>query len=300
MPLDLSILYRGPLSSCNYDCHYCPFAKRHETAAELRTDREALARFSAWVAARPAADHLSLFFTPWGEALVRRWYQEAAVTLSHLPQVRKVAFQTNLSCSLDWVARTDSAKLGLWCTFHPSQIDRLAFLDQCRRLEHEGVSFSVGSVGLREDFDEIERLRQELPNNVYLWINAYKREKDYYSAHDMERLEAIDPLFRINTHFHASLGRDCRCGSTVISVDGAGTMTRCHFIREPLGNLYETGFEERLTSRPCTNRTCGCHIGYVHMNHLGLYAAFGDGVLERVPAPGTVAFQPQTMLSVEK
>jgi biotin synthase-like enzyme len=37
----LSVLYRGPLSSCNYDCHYCPFAKHHETSAELRRDREA-------------------------------------------------------------------------------------------------------------------------------------------------------------------------------------------------------------------------------------------------------------------
>ena len=31
----LSILYRGPLSSCNYDCAYCPFAKRRETPAQL-------------------------------------------------------------------------------------------------------------------------------------------------------------------------------------------------------------------------------------------------------------------------
>jgi hypothetical protein len=43
--LSLSILYRGPLSSCNYACGYCPFAKRRETAAELARDREALARF---------------------------------------------------------------------------------------------------------------------------------------------------------------------------------------------------------------------------------------------------------------
>ena len=35
----LRILYRGPLSSCNYGCPYCPFAKHHETAAELKVDR---------------------------------------------------------------------------------------------------------------------------------------------------------------------------------------------------------------------------------------------------------------------
>src|SRR5439155_13329710 len=50
--LTLSLLYRGPLSSCNYDCGYCPFAKRRETAAELARDRTALGRFVDWVAAR--------------------------------------------------------------------------------------------------------------------------------------------------------------------------------------------------------------------------------------------------------
>ncbi|MEN8446791.1 MAG: radical SAM protein, partial [Cyanobacteria bacterium J06555_13] len=30
--MNLSILYRGPLLSCNYGCEYCPFAKRQQTA----------------------------------------------------------------------------------------------------------------------------------------------------------------------------------------------------------------------------------------------------------------------------
>src|SRR5262245_63951344 len=100
MPLNVSILYRGPLSSCNYDCHYCPFAKRRESAAELAVDREALARFCNWVRNR-TEDQLAVFFTPWGEALVRHWYRDAIATLSYMPNVRKVAVQTNLSCRLD-------------------------------------------------------------------------------------------------------------------------------------------------------------------------------------------------------
>ena len=73
MRTHLTILYRGPLSSCNYDCHYCPFAKRHETAAELAEDRRALERFLEWAKGYSQA-MLSIFFTPWGEALTRRWY----------------------------------------------------------------------------------------------------------------------------------------------------------------------------------------------------------------------------------
>src|SRR4051812_22159940 len=111
------ILYRGALSSCNYGCGYCPFAKRSETKAELSRDRMGLQRFVDWVA-RQRDCEVSVFFTPWGEALIRPWYQEALVRLSTLPRVRKAAIQTNLSCSLDWLGGCDLKKLGLWCSYH--------------------------------------------------------------------------------------------------------------------------------------------------------------------------------------
>src|SRR4051812_33954764 len=116
--LNLSILYRGPLSSCNYGCPYCPFAKHHETRDELAVDSAALARFVGWVRdQQPTGRQISVLFTPWGEALIRRWYQEALAELTHLPHVQKAAIQTNLSCRLDWVGRCDLSKLGLWCTY---------------------------------------------------------------------------------------------------------------------------------------------------------------------------------------
>jgi MoaA/NifB/PqqE/SkfB family radical SAM enzyme len=283
MALDLSILYRGPLSSCNYDCSYCPFAKRSETAAELDGDRRALERFLEWVAERPTEDRLGILFTPWGEALVRRWYQEALVRLTHLPQVRRAAIQTNLSCSLDWIDRCDLDKLGLWTTFHPTQTTRERFVSRCRELHRRRVRFSVGVVGLREHFADIAALSEELPDGVYLWVNAYKDVANYYHEGEAEWLTQIDRLFPFNNTRHPSRGRPCRAGQAVISVDGTGTVRRCHFIREPLGNLYQTPLEEMLWERVCTNETCGCHIGYVHMPELGLYEVFGDGVLERVP-----------------
>lgn len=51
MDASLTILYRGPLASCDYDCGYCPFAKRRDSPEQLRADRAALARFTEWVAA---------------------------------------------------------------------------------------------------------------------------------------------------------------------------------------------------------------------------------------------------------
>lgn len=280
--MNLSILYRGPLSSCNYACDYCPFAKRTETAEELSHDRNCLERFVAWVGGHTARS-LGVLFTPWGEALVRRWYQEALVSLTRMPGVHKAAIQTNLSGKLDWVEQCDREKLALWCTFHPGEIRRERFLARCQELQSRGVRFSVGVVGLKEHFHEIDALRKELPDDVYLWVNAYKREPDYYDPEMVRQLAAIDPLFPVNNHYHASRGQSCRTGVSAISVDGQGNVFRCHFVKKQIGNLYAADFEECLKERPCENETCGCHIGYVHLDRLGLYETFSAGVLERIP-----------------
>ena len=336
----LSILYRGPLASCNYACWYCPFAKKTATPDERAADREALECFVAWVAGRQerfhlrpwwftishkpgrstkppiprphpplcrgrggkvasvapsrelggglgresGVDQLSIFFTPWGEALIWPRYQQAIARLSHMPHVDRVVIQTNLSCPLDWVADCNPRSLALWATYHPSEVARGDFLSKVDELDRRGIRFSVGMVGMREHIAEIEAMRAALPSHLYLWVNAYKHGEHYYTPEHLQRLAAVDPLFPINNQRHPSLGRSCRCGHTVIAVDGAGTIRRCHFIREPLGNLYEPDFERVLERRPCTNETCGCYIGYVHMEVLGLYEVFGAGVLERIPA----------------
>ena len=283
--MDLSILYRGPLSSCNYGCEYCPFAKRNESAAELAGDREALGRFVDWVERQGTQGHsIGVLFTPWGEALVHRCYQDALARLTNLPHVRKAAIQTNLSCRLDWVDGCDKAKLGLWCTYHPTETRREKFLVKCGELDERGVRYSVGVVGRKEHVGEVEALRRELRPDVYLWVNAYKRREDYYDSDDVERLTAIDPLFPVNNVRHPTLGLACRAGESVFSVDGAGVMRRCHFIRTPIGNIYDEGWERALRPAACTNATCGCHIGYVHVPTLKLYEEFGEGILERVPS----------------
>ena len=283
MALDLSILYRGPLASCNYECHYCPFAKRQDSREQLADDRRRLERFVDWAASRQN-DRIGLLFTPWGEALIRSWYQAAFVRLSHAANVRKVAIQTNLSCRLNWLEQCDLDRVALWCTYHPSQIKRARFLNQCRQLDRIGVRYSVGMVGLREDLEEIEATRRALRQGVYLWVNAYKRDNPYYTSDELQRLSAVDPLFPVNNQRHPSMGRRCRTGSTVISIDGDGNVARCHFIKRSLGNIYATDIEDLLRDEPCTNETCGCHIGYVHMDELRLYEVFGEGVLERIPA----------------
>lgn len=278
-----SILYRGPLSSCNYGCTYCPFAKTVNSAAELREDARQLKRFVDWVAARP--EKIGVLFTPWGEALYHRAYQEAIIRLSQMQNVWKVAIQTNLSADLRWLSRAHAPKVGLWTTYHPSQTRQEAFLEQCQKLDQMGIPHSVGVVGFKDQLGEIRAIRKELPRETYLWINAFKREANYYSEADLRDFEEVDPLFRINAQYHPSRGRECRAGTSAFSVDGDGTMRRCHFIKEPIGNIYAEGFEQSLEPKPCSNATCGCHIGYIHLEPLDLYQVFGDGLLERIPSP---------------
>jgi hypothetical protein len=278
----LSILYRGPLSSCNYDCAYCPFAKTRNTRAELREDEACLQRFTEW--APGCAEELGVLFTPWGEALTHRWYQRALCELSHLPNIRRVAIQTNLSCRLDWLAGAEPQKLALWCTFHPAQVTLERFLGQCRILDRHRISYSVGIVGTKAALAFLGPLRAGLLPGIYLWVNALKREPNYYTVEEIALLSNFDPLFPVNNRRHPSLGRPCRTGHTVFSVDGTGDMRRCHFVKSVIGNIYEAGFRSALGARSCPVETCGCHIGYVHLEELGLDAVFGEGVLERIPA----------------
>ena len=275
----LTVLWRGPLSGCNYDCAYCPFAKRKDDRAMLARDGAALARFAAWASAWPGP--LSVFFTPWGEALIRTPYRETMVALSHRPHIDTVAIQTNLSCRLDWMTDADLSRLAIWATFHPGQTPRSAFLKKVEWLEQQGARYSIGIVALREHFEAIESLRRDLPASAYLWINAESRIRGDYSAEEIERLVAIDPYFELNNRTYASAGLACGAGDTAISVDGDGNARRCHFTQETIGNIYEPDFASRLFARTCPATICKCHIGYVHLEHLDMAPLYPGGLVER-------------------
>ncbi len=189
--MDLTVLYRGPLSSCDFDCPYCPFAKRRDTPELLRADRAALERFTGWAAAQ-TGDRLRILFTPWGEGLVRSWYRRALVGLSRLPHVERVAIQTNLSCRTGWLSEADPESVALWCTYHPGQTPYERFLGKCRELAERGVRFSVGVVGLPEHAEDARRLRAALPSHVYLWVNA--AEGHAYTDAEAAEWTRIDPL----------------------------------------------------------------------------------------------------------
>lgn len=291
----LSLLYRGSLASCNYQCAYCPFAKVRDSRANLARDAAQLERFVDWIAdqewsMRTAGQRFNLLFTPWGEALTRRHYRQAIVRLSHLPQVARVAIQTNLSTSPRWLAEAEANNVALWCTYHPGETPRSRFLLRLAQLAEQGALHSVGMVGLRAHLPEIGALRLALPPETYLWINAYQdangyTDPTYYSAAEADWLSAIDPWFRYSRHSPTSLGAPCRAGHSALSVDGAGGLRACHFRAEPRGSLYQENWRQALVSSTCPQSRCDCYIGYVLRRDLPLGSEFGLGDLGRTP-PG--------------
>lgn len=288
MPLvdHLSILYRGPLASCNYGCTYCPFAKRAETPAERDADSAALERFSSWVHQAPL--DLSVLFTPWGEALHQNRYRAAMVAFSHLSHVRRVAAQTNLAGNPSWLSEANLERVALWTTYHPSEISQQRFLHRCSQLDDLGVRYSVGIVGAPWLVDEAEALRRALPAEVPMWVNAYSVDggsvrPGTYDTDTISRYRAVDPLFEVGLLHLRTRGRACGAGHSAISVDGAGAVRRCHLTREVLGNLYAQPLDDLLAPRTCPRGSCPCHIGYVHLTELDAPSVYGEGLLERIP-----------------
>ncbi|MCP4155225.1 MAG: hypothetical protein GY757_46295 [bacterium] len=182
---------------------------------------------------------------------------------------------------MEWLAGCEKGKVGIWATYHPGQVTQREFLMQCRCLDEMAISYSVGMVGIKEQIPEIRAMRKELPENTYLWVNAYKEIPGYYSKGEVEQLEAVDPLFRNNLEGFKSRGRGCRCGEAVVSIYGDGTVKRCHFEKKIIGNIYSEKIGKLLTEEPCGVDYCGCHIGYVHLKGEDFYELYGDGILER-------------------
>lgn len=133
-------------------------------------------------------------------------------------------------------------------------------------LPHRGRRHSVGVVGLPAHLDRARQLRADLPRQVHLWVNA--AEGHTYTDAEAAEWTALDPLFGYSRHPHRGAGPPCRTGASVISVDGDGTVRRCHFVAAELGNLYDGSYRAALRPRPCPLAVCDCHIGYVHLESL--------------------------------
>jgi MoaA/NifB/PqqE/SkfB family radical SAM enzyme len=285
--MSLLVLFRTRLEWCNYTCAYCPWnATLHRVPAEaFRADEERLKRIVGRVAELPRP--VELFITPKAEYLVLPYWRAAVGRLLALPQVERVTVQTNLSFDVAaFLDEVDASKLALWTTYHPSEVSagELEKLHaKWRLLQERGVPFSVGIVGTRANLDHMETLRRRLDRRVYLWVNAYQREPNYYGAEELGRIRAVDPYFDLNNQYFPSRGTPCTAGQRAVYLDDEGDLRRCFFVGEVLGNLFRDGWRTLDAPLGCPRESCHCYVGHMHIVELGFREVYGKDLAARIP-----------------
>ena len=288
--MDLTILYRGPLASCNYDCPYCPFAKRRDSPGQLRADRAALERFTAWVRRNPdRRPRSSVLFTPWGEGLIRSWYREALVGSPTCRTSERVAIQTNLAGRTGVAGRGATRRaVALWCTYHPGQAphDRLP-RPVPRAARRWACASRVGVVGLPEHLDEARRLRARAARRG-LPVGQRGRGAHAMTPTQEADVDGARPALRLQrAPARARPGTSAGPASRSSRCDGDGTVRRCHFV--PADWATSTTAPTAPALRPAAlpaSPSCDCHIGYVHLKTLPLLRRLRRRRAGAHPAPG--------------
>ena len=291
--MSLLVLFRSRLEWCNFTCGYCPWnaTVTRVDAVAFRDDERRVHRVVDRVAELPR--RVEFFITPKAEYLVLPYWREAVRRLLELPQVERVTIQTNLAFDLEeFLDGVEADKLALWTTYHPSEVgeaQREEMFGKWHLLRARGVPFSVGIVGTRENLAAMRDLRSRLDPSVYLWVNAYKREADYYSAEDLAAIRAVDPLFDLNNQHYPSLGQPCTAGQLAVYLDDEGDLRRCFFVGGVIGNLFRDGWTTLDAPASCPARTCHCYVGHMHIPDLDFRAIYGRHLAARIP----LAYQPR-------
>lgn len=268
--------YRGSLKSCNYSCSYCPFSKRRGSVREYWEDKLALFRFIQRMD-QLKEDGGAVQIVPYGEALVHSYYWEGLAALSKNPRLDAVGAQSNFSFSIAHMLSVyrehggKMEKLRLWGTFHPEMTTVEQFVHQCRLLWEQGVAYCVGTVGVPGQLETIRRLRETLPDSVYLWINKMDGLGRNYTVSEREAFLEIDEYFGMEMAHHRADITKCADNRFV---EADGTMRRCNLCRHSIGNFYRENVAEGDTEDAeryddvghsevvCTGKECHCYLSY--------------------------------------
>lgn len=278
------IYYRGYSKSCNYRCSYCPFPKKALTLREMECDNKALSQFIEFV--EKMEHEITIMFTPYGEALIKPYYQQGMGYLTTLPHVKAVGAQTNLSFRIqDLVEEVqalggDVSKLRLWCSYHPDMVSEAGFLEQCHKLQSAGISFCVGGVAVPDNIKLLKNIRSNLPASIYMWLNKQDGLRRDYTQEEYEAFSQIDPLFALQFEKRSKVTGTCMAGSESIFVEYNGDYRACNISRQKLGNLYE---DEAAAPWACQSSSCRCYLAYVHQLTRRETLLFGEEKYFRIP-----------------
>jgi MoaA/NifB/PqqE/SkfB family radical SAM enzyme len=255
-----TVYYRGDICSCNYNCSYCPF---HSRQSDLAADEAALHRFCG--RAHDLGSGITIMLVPRGEALIHSYYHKAIASFCRYDNVSVVGCQTNLSFDVEEFAEHTAefnSKISLWCSFHPSQTTLEDFLRQCELLRIHAIPFCAGAVGHPNNIPILRELRDKLPPDTYMWINAMKGLARDYTDREIETFSAIDPLFRLELEDNPADPQLCIGGKESIFIVGNGDYFSCIISKARLGNIYSQVNIER--PKTCLSKKCDCYLAYAN------------------------------------
>lgn len=278
-----TLVYRCNIKYCNYTCSYCPFSKYTLNENNIEKDKKMFKKFIAFL--KSSEDNFKILIAPKGEVLGLDYYKNNLTELSNLPNIDELVIQTNLSGDLNWLKNVDRNNLKLWVTYHPHQVKLEKFLLQIEKLINLNVKFSVGTVGIKENINKICALKDKLLNidkSIYLWINAYKDIKDYYSNEDINKLLEIDEYFNINNKNYICDYENCNAGKNVFWIEGNGIIHKCYRNNNPLGSLYKDKLNSLRDIPMKKNEICKCYTGYIHLQNLCLDLVYKESLLARI------------------
>lgn len=281
-----NIYYRGLLSSCNYSCTYCCFAKSKPDKTELSRDKECLKRFCDFIDTTEFKNEVSIFFTPYGEGLVHDHYVEAIGKLAINPKCKYVSCQTNLSFNeyefLEKLRalKVDLSKVKLWASCHPEMVSIDKFVDKVKLLK-ASIDLCVGIVAIPGALENVFEFRKQLPKDVYMWINAKEREKTRYTESEVKSLIEVDPLFYNELKRNKVQNSCCNAGSDSVFIRANGDVFACHINKNRMFNIYTN--QSVVEPFKCDKRFCDCYLSYSNRYDLELERYFGEYTPIRVP-----------------
>ena len=188
--------------------------------------------------------------------------------------IEKIGCQTNNSFSVEKMLgifhsnQGEKCKLRLWCTYHPDMVPEDIFLEQCRKLKQENITYSVGVVAQNGKIDNIISIREKLPFTTYVWCNAIEGVQPKYTKEELEQLQMIDPYFENECIHIKSNKKQCIAGKNAVFIEANGDYYGCHISKVKIGNIYEGSSEEELTKilekqkMECKARECSCYLAY--------------------------------------
>ena len=167
-------------------------------------------------------------------------------------------------------------------------VSAVEFAGRCRQLKEAGVRLCAGAVGVPGHQSIIKRLRSELPDDIYLWVNRMDGMKREYTRQEMQAFLEIDPYFSRELLPHKAEPAQCQ---DRMFVEGDGRTRLCNISRASDTQILK-----------CSKKRCSCYLAYGGRDELMNHVLFGPYPLFRIPRRAEAVFLDieGTLLSADK